>query len=68
MVVGVTQCYRIGICSGKYAYHGVVIEVEYRPPDDATYENGKDRDKRRNRQTLWGECTEANPKLLLNGT
>ena len=23
---------------------------------------------RRNRQTLWGECTEANPKLLLNGT
>ena len=22
----------------------------------------------RNRQTLWGECTEANPKLLLNGT
>ena len=25
-------------------------------------------DIRRNRQTLWGECTEANPKLLLNGT
>ena len=24
--------------------------------------------KGRNRQTLWGECTEANPKLLLNGT
>ena len=22
----------------------------------------------RNRQALWGECTEANPKLLLNGT
>ena len=25
-------------------------------------------ENRRNRQTLWGECTEANPKLLLNGT
>ena len=22
----------------------------------------------RNRQALWGECTETNPKLLLNGT
>ena len=25
-------------------------------------------ENRRNRQTLWGEYTEANPKLLLNGT
>ena len=24
--------------------------------------------KRRNRQTLWGGCTDANPKLLLNDT
>ncbi len=24
--------------------------------------------KRRNRQTLWGWCTDANPKLLLNDT
>ena len=23
---------------------------------------------RRNRQTLWGGCTDANPKLLLNDT
>ena len=23
---------------------------------------------RRNRQTLWGSCTDANPKLLLNDT
>ena len=27
-----------------------------------------EREYGRNRQTLWGECTEANPKLLLNGT
>ena len=25
-------------------------------------------DARRNRQTLWGGCTDANPKLLLNDT
>ena len=25
-------------------------------------------DPRRNRQTLWGGCTDANPKLLLNDT
>ena len=24
--------------------------------------------ERRNRQTLWGGCTDANPKLLLNDT
>ena len=24
--------------------------------------------KGRNRQTLWGGCTDANPKLLLNDT
>ena len=37
---------------------------------------GKDRkvvvkglaEKGRNRQTLWGGCTDANPKLLLNDT
>ena len=27
-----------------------------------------DSKKRRNRQTLWGGCTDANPKLLLNDT
>ena len=25
-------------------------------------------ENRRNRQTLWGGCTDANPKLLLNDT
>ena len=25
-------------------------------------------EKGRNRQTLWGGCTDANPKLLLNDT
>ena len=25
-------------------------------------------ERRRNRQTLWGGCTDANPKLLLNDT
>ena len=32
------------------------------------YVNHKAYDYGRNRQTLWGGCTDANPKLLLNDT
>ena len=34
----------------------------------AAVDRGLGNKSRRNRQTLWGGCTDANPKLLLNDT
>ena len=54
----------------------IIAKVEYFNPGGsvkdrialAMIEDAEEKGIRRNRQTLWGGCTDANPKLLLNDT
>ena len=50
------------ISEGKERYYKKVHSLLTGNPDIKYW------DSRRNRQTLWGGCTDANPKLLLNDT
>ena len=45
--------------------YGLCVKL-YRSPNEKYF--FRYIDKGRNRQTLWGGCTDANPKLLLNDT
>ena len=58
---------RISSASG-YDYLVVIPEKVYCGTEEYTVTEITFTFQGRNRQTLWGGCTDANPKLLLNDT
>ena len=60
--------------SVKWCFHGTIPNTGSIPPSAKMAEilsaepQLMQAQEWRNRQTLWGGCTDANPKLLLNDT